>query len=51
MGNHIITLAAQAHNGEPSEPHRSKLRVKEKRELHGFIFRVALSFSVWLIKS
>ena len=32
MGNHIITLAVQAHNGEPCEPHNSKLKINRKRE-------------------
>ena len=31
-GNHIITLAVQAHNGERSEPHNSKLKTDRKRD-------------------
>ena len=43
MGNHIITLAVQAHNGEQSEPHNSKLKSTEKEQTHHYkIFRLGV---------
>jgi hypothetical protein len=36
MGNHIITLAVQAHNGERSEPHNSKLNQPKKEQTYKF---------------
>ena len=43
MGNHIITLALQAHNGEQCEPHNSKLKTNRKRENFSAINRFVLS--------
>ena len=48
MGNHIITLGlVQAHNGERSEPHNSKLKPTKKADIQDFHSCVsALSFCV-----
>ena len=43
-GNHIITLAVQAHNGELCEPHNSKLKTNRKREDISATNRFVLSF-------
>ena len=43
IGNHIITLAVQAHNGERNEPYNSKLKRIEKERIFRF-FRFILSF-------
>ena len=43
-GNHIITLAVQAHNGEQREPHNSKLKTNRKREDISATNRSVLSF-------
>ncbi|MBQ7223996.1 MAG: hypothetical protein IJX06_00335 [Clostridia bacterium] len=44
MGNHIITLAVQAHNGEQGEAHNSKLKNNKKRENILAMNRFVLSF-------
>ena len=44
-GNNIITLAVQAHNGELSEPHNSKLNEQKKEQTHKFYLACLLFFS------
>ena len=44
MGNHIITLAVQAHNGEQSELHNSKLKTNIKRDNKSVRSRNVISF-------
>ena len=46
MCNHIITLAVQAHNGEQSETHNSKLKPTEKEQTHK-IFLSVCSFCLY----
>ena len=44
MGNYIITLTVQAHNGEQSEPHNSKLKTNVKRDNKSVRCRNVISF-------
>ena len=44
MGNHIITLAVQTHNGEQSKPHNSKLKTNVKRDNKSVRSRNVISF-------
>ena len=44
MGNYIITLAVQAHNGEQSEPHNAKLKTNVKRDNKSVRSRNVISF-------